>query len=124
MFELTGYSDYSEDKKFAMVRCECDRTSIAFVPYSDLEVHSEKYCVLKDDVELICSHCGRKQTEKYIPLEQQTFSHINIPTCPTCGSIDVQKLSTTSKVIGVGLLGLASKTVGKIYKCKNCGYHW
>lgn len=48
----------------------------------------------------------------------------NIPKCPTCQSTNIQKLSTTSKVLGVGLLGLASKTVGKTMKCKSCGYHW
>lgn len=48
----------------------------------------------------------------------------NTPKCPTCQSTDVQKLSTMSKVLGVGLLGFASKTVGKTYKCNNCGYYW
>ncbi len=47
-----------------------------------------------------------------------------VPKCPICNSTDIQKLSTTSKIIGVGLLGLASKTVGKTYKCKKCGYYW
>ena len=51
-------------------------------------------------------------------------SQQNIPKCPTCGSTDIKKLSTTSKVLGVGLLGLASKTVGKTYKCNKCGYYW
>lgn len=48
----------------------------------------------------------------------------NTPKCPICQSTDVQKLSTMSKVLGVGLLGFASKTVGKTYKCNNCGYYW
>lgn len=51
-------------------------------------------------------------------------SQANIPKCPTCDSTDVKKLSTTSKVIGISLLGLASKTVGKTYKCNKCGYYW
>lgn len=121
VFELIGYM---EDEKFAKLRCECDRTLIAFVPYSDLEVHSEKYCVLKDDVELICSECGRKQAEKYIPLEQQTFSHINIPTCPTCGSTKVSKITTASKAIGFATVGVFSSNFGKTYKCDNCSYKW
>lgn len=121
MFELTGYM---EDEQFAMLRCECDRTSVTFVPYSDLEIRSEKYCVLKDNVELICSHCGKKQTDKYIPLEQQTFSHINIPKCPTCGSNKVEKISTTSKVVGFATVGVFSSNFGKTMHCKQCGYKW
>lgn len=59
-----------------------------------------------------------KQTQEF--QGQQT----NTIKCPNCQSTDVQKLSTASKVVGVGLLGLASKTVGKTYKCNKCGYYW
>lgn len=66
--------------------------------------------------------------EKYLSGEFRTNNktHIesDIPKCPNCQSTDVQKLSTASKVVGVGLLGLASKTVGKTYKCNKCGYYW
>lgn len=48
----------------------------------------------------------------------------NIPKCPTCGSTNVEPISTGRKAIELFALGLASKTVGKTYKCKNCGYHW
>ncbi len=122
MFELTGYM---EDEKFAMLRCECDRINgIEFVPYSDLEVHTEKYCVLKDGVELVCSNCGRKQTEKYIPLEAQTFSHVNLPTCPTCGSHNVAKISTGKKLVGFAAVGVFSSNFNKTMECKNCHYKW
>lgn len=121
MFELIGYM---EDEKFVKLRCECDRTSVTFVPYSDLEIRSEKYCVLKDNVELICSHCGKKQTDKYIPLEQQTFSHINIPKCPTCGSTNISKIKTGEKLVGFAAVGVFSSNFGKSYKCGNCGYKW
>lgn len=61
----------------------------------------------------------REQTQEFYDKQQP-----NLPKCPNCQSTNVQKLSTTSKVIGVGLLGLASKTVGKTYKCNKCGYYW
>ena len=124
MFELIGYSEYSEDKKFAHLRCECDRTSTIFVPFSDLESRSKNYCVLKDGVELICPNCGRKHTDKYIPLEPQTFSHINLPTCPTCGSTKVEKISTGKKLVGFAAVGVFSSNFGKTMRCKQCGYKW
>jgi RNA polymerase subunit RPABC4/transcription elongation factor Spt4 len=45
------------------------------------------------------------------------------PRCPACGSPNVEKISTASKVgagiaFGVFSLGHISKT----FKCKNCGY--
>lgn len=70
---------------------------------------------------------AEKTKERLKLIEQQ--SHISTGnsfsiTCPNCKSTNVQKLSTASKVVGVGLFGLASKTVGKTYKCNKCGYHW
>lgn len=48
----------------------------------------------------------------------------NVPKCPTCGSTNVEPISTTRKLAGVFTLGLASKSVGKSYRCKNCNYYW
>ena len=69
MFKLTGYMD---DEKTAMLRCECGK--VKTITYSNLSIHYSKYCMLKDGVELICPYCGRKQTEKYIPLESQSVN--------------------------------------------------
>lgn len=74
--------------------------------------------------QLIKLSTENKNDNEQIKKITSQSSQQNIPKCPTCGSTNVQKLSTTSKVIGLGLLGLASKTVGKTYKCKNCGYYW
>lgn len=48
----------------------------------------------------------------------------DIPKCPTCGSTDINKISTTSKVIGAATFGLLSKTAKSQFKCNNCGYKW
>lgn len=58
-----------------------------------------------------------------------THNHIkqienNIPKCPTCNSTNIQKISTTSKVIGASLFGLFSKNAISQFKCNNCGYKW
>lgn len=47
-----------------------------------------------------------------------------VPTCPTCGSTNIQKISGTKRWLSTGLFGLASSDVGKTMKCKNCGYKW
>ncbi len=48
----------------------------------------------------------------------------NTPKCPTCGSTDIKKISTTSKVAGAITFGLLSKTAKSQFKCNNCGYKW
>ena len=46
------------------------------------------------------------------------------PKCPTCGSTNVEKISTANRMVSVGMLGLASDKIGKQFCCKNCGYKW
>ena len=45
-------------------------------------------------------------------------------TCPMCGSHYVKNISMTKKGVGVATVGLASKTIGKNYKCTSCNYMW
>lgn len=37
--------------------------------------------------------------------------------CPICGSYNVSRISTASRVISIGLVGFASEKIGKQYKC-------
>lgn len=48
----------------------------------------------------------------------------NAIKCPTCGSTNVERISTTAKVAGVVTFGLLSKTARSQFKCKHCGYKW
>ena len=67
----------------------------------------------------------RKQVEdKKQQQRQDREQRDNTPKCPTCGSTDIEKISTTSKVVGGALFGLFSSNVRKTMHCKNCGYKW
>ena len=48
----------------------------------------------------------------------------NIPKCPTCGSSNIKKISTASKIAGATMFGLFSRTAKSQFKCENCGYKW
>lgn len=48
----------------------------------------------------------------------------HVPKCPTCGSENVKKISTLSKIAGGAMFGLLSKTAKSQYQCNNCGYKW
>lgn len=60
-------------------------------------------------------------------LEQQKSSKTqndNRPKCPTCGSTNIEKISTTKKVVGGAMFGLFSSDVRNSMHCKNCGAKW
>lgn len=46
------------------------------------------------------------------------------PKCPTCGSTNLKKVSTTSKVTSVAMWGLFSQKIKKTWHCNNCKYEW
>ena len=64
---------------------------------------------------------------KYDTLYKNTGSENKnkyIPKCPTCGSPNIEKLGMVGKMVSTELFGLASNSIGKTFKCKNCGYNW
>lgn len=53
-------------------------------------------------------------------LEEQS----RVPKCPTCGSLNVEKISTGKKIFGGAMFGLFSSDVRNTMRCKNCGAKW
>lgn len=49
---------------------------------------------------------------------------LNKPKCPTCQSINLKKISTTSKVVNTAMFGLLGTKRYKTFHCNNCGYEW
>ena len=48
----------------------------------------------------------------------------NIPSCPTCGSVAIKKISGISRVAHGAAFGLFSKTARSQWECRNCGNKW
>lgn len=44
--------------------------------------------------------------------------------CPTCGSTNINNISTVNRTASLFVAGLASSKIGKQFECKNCGYKW
>lgn len=63
-----------------------------------------------------------KMVEQSIEREQK--KHPTNIHCPTCGSNKIERISDISRVMSVGMLGLASSKIGKTFECKSCGYKW
>ena len=53
-----------------------------------------------------------------------SYTPKNTPKCPTCGSTNIEKISTTKKAFGFVAVGVFSSNFGKTMHCKNCGYKW
>ena len=75
--------------------------------------HVLTYCPNQEDI-----HKIQYLTKYNMPLDA------NAPKCPTCQSYNIQKISTTSKVVHGAAFGLFSKTARSQFKCNNCGYVW
>lgn len=65
----------------------------------------------------------RAEREPYETYYPQLASNPK-PKCPTCGSTNVEKISTLNRAVSIGVAGLASDKIGKQFCCKNCGYKW
>ena len=57
-------------------------------------------------------------------MEQKQEQSKNVPKCPTCGSTNVNKISSVKKATGFFAVGIFSSNFGKTMECKNCGYKW
>ena len=44
--------------------------------------------------------------------------------CPNCGQLHVNEITSLEKSVSIGVKGLASRKIGKNYKCPNCNYIW
>lgn len=82
-------------------------------------------------VKKYCSNCGEIYPKVAVSREYCKRCNCllsnytdNIPKCPTCQSIKVEKISTTSRVVHGAAFGILSKTARSQFKCRNCGYKW
>lgn len=68
------------------------------------------------------AECLDKQIKEELAQEAELAKYV--PKCPVCGSPDIEKIGTASKVLDVAFWGFASGKVKKTFHCKNCGYEW
>lgn len=91
----------------------------------------EKYNCEFDDARIVCDYfIDGTPLPSTLSKERQEYNNavaqdwLNKPKCPTCGSENIKKVSSTAKVAGALTFGLFSKTARSQFCCKNCGYKW
>ena len=76
------------------------------------------------DYERLDMESNRAKLQKEVERQEKVQREQNIPKCPTCGSTNIEKISTTKKAFGFVAVGVFSSNFGKTMHCKNCGYKW
>lgn len=87
------------------------------IEYSNYNKKLKKYNSAKENFE-------KYQIEEFHRLELNEAEEKLKPKCPQCTSTNIERISTTSRMMSLATVGLASGKIGKQYKCKNCGNMW
>lgn len=102
-------------------------------PLVNLSMKIEDYSMLRnmsnDDYDFVYSMEELKEKD---PIEFQTklnqfkqqSQNKNIPTCPTCQSTNIRRITGGERVGSILTFGIFSRKINKSFKCKNCGYMW
>lgn len=56
-------------------------------------------------------------------LEEKEYPKYT-PKCPTCGSPNIHKVSTTAKLVDAAVWGLLARKPRVQFHCDDCGYEW
>ncbi len=86
----------------------------------------------KDVIEFETKMQPFRETSKKIQEESERkrqeylndVDKVSSPHCPTCGSSNLSKVSTLSKIMDSAVWGFGGKQRYKTYHCNNCGYEW
>ena len=116
---------FGSDDKVVILHCECG-ASLHRSPKSFKEITNE-YVIPNDDFEVVCFKCGVKHTSSVIVKETEPVKSqpvCNIPKCPTCGSPQIERISTLTKATSFGFFGVFSRDFNKTFHCKKCNYRW
>ena len=76
------------------------------------------------DYERLNMEENRANFQKEVERQDKLQREQNTPKCPTCGSTNIEKISTAKKAVGFVAVGVFSSNFGKTMHCKNCGYKW
>ena len=76
--------------------------------------------IYKEQKEILQKRIRKSEESRINEYQQKYLAEHNIH-CPYCNSSNVTKISTVNRAVSVGMLGLASKKLGKQWHCNSCG---
>ena len=119
---VTNNTMRKPNKYGGFIKCnQCQKEQPIF--WSSCEFEDEEGYILKSPLKCKCGHID-SLILKSIP-DIQSSNNSNISYCPTCGSTNIHKISTTNKVGSALVFGVfAMGNISKTFKCNSCGYKW
>ena len=76
--------------------------------------------IYKEQKEILQKRIRKSEESRINEYQQKYLAEHNIH-CPYCNSSNVTKIGTVNRAVSVGMLGLASKKLGKQWHCNDCG---
>lgn len=64
------------------------------------------------------------KVQNIIPINAKEHQMERTPRCPTCGSINIQRVGVSGRAIGGLIFGNLSVEGRAQFYCKDCGYQW
>ena len=59
----------------------------------------------------------KETSRKSIDVQEST----NVPKCPICGSLKIQKISSMNRAVNIAIWGIFSTKINKQWHCNKCG---
>ena len=76
--------------------------------------------IYKEQKEILQKRIRKSEESRINEYQQKYLAEHNIH-CPYCNSSNVTKIGTVNRAVSVGMFGLASKKLGKQWRCNSCG---
>lgn len=88
-----------------------------------IQIYQKKYLAFLEEAQN--QGILRSRAEEIATYAMQ-HNMYQLPHCPTCNSVDVNKISTGTKVTKTAIFGVvgAMSDAGKTWKCNKCGSKW
>lgn len=113
--KILKFKNYELNEIQSGVECFCGNVSNQI-----LGIPTKK----KQNDEVVVKNTQPSVSPRIQPVSQNHAPISNVPRCPTCGSLNVEKISMTSKAVGGVMFGVFSSNIRNTFKCKKCGYKW
>lgn len=120
--EYIGEKNLFTEEEEERIRNDLVKTSSEFDPY--IFEHRDEIRAQRRDA------FRRMMDEKEAYVRKMNNRRLRIsddscqPKCPTCSSMNIERISGVSKVMNAGLFGILGNKRKMQFKCKNCGYMW
>ena len=111
-YEQRKYAEYQQQKSEREQK-ERSKISAYQTKYLSFLEEAQNQGILRSRAEEIASYA----------MQHEMYS---LPHCPSCGSVNANKISTGTKVAKTAAFGVygAMSDSGKTWKCNKCGCKW